>query len=195
MDIFNIAKGLCLLSYGIIKISFCICEFFKIKIPFTPNDDTQAGLIYLMFILIFSIYTLLHGFAIFNIGPNYLKRFFHYKNRSILMNTIFAIALALLSMIILFTDIPIEKDENKILIYELLGMCGSVLFFITGFISLLYLIYIEEGFSISFFCILFITLILIFILVHSALQFIKMDHNSIKHIISIIITTFTTLIN
>lgn len=125
--------------YGVIKIgvgiSIMILPISIIQqIPILKTlakeaeDKTIAGRVYEYVLLVFGIYTILHGFSILHylskgLEDLYEEKWFHY----IVFITL-GLILTIFYGLIIYTDIPIPKNKDYIPSYRLFGLYGGIIF-------------------------------------------------------------------
>jgi uncharacterized membrane protein len=168
MNLFLLFKGIAYIIYGLLKCTFCICDLLPkdlIKFKFLTHDTSQAGLLLIFIFLAFSIYTLIHGFAVLNLAPNNIIEFFSYKFRSVITFYIFGLILITVFSLVNFTNIKITKSENKEdkSSYKILGFGGGFLFWAAALI--VFIIKRDFDFLSAISLIIILLLIMIFIII------------------------------
>jgi len=132
--------GFVFLMYGIIKIILVTSIMFippelKKKLStiegfdmFVSGDDTTAGKMYEYVLLSFAIFSIIHGLALMDV----FSQRFHNIIESKLFQYPFYIALGLWLMIfymlVLYTDLPIEKKEQNRRNYKIYCYLGGLSF-------------------------------------------------------------------
>ena len=167
--------GLILLLYGLMKIITSIIKVLPRQyddlFPYIKHDRTTAGYVLDGILFIFGVYALLHGLR--------LLEQLHPTHSDILINvyttvalyTIIGIFLLIFYSIVLYTHVPIDKNDKQIPTYALLGLGGGFMFLLSVSILLAWHIYYDEisfkfirkSYSISF----LITLTLVLTIVNA----------------------------
>jgi hypothetical protein len=142
MNTNNIA-GVLLIIYGFIKLSLCILYFaspyhIKEKIHNTPGlgflvsiDVSVTGKVMTTFLLLLSIFTLVHGLSILNVFSESVNHAMESMIVQVLFNLVMGIMMTAFFAIIVFTDVNIPKDPSQINSYRLVGFGGGLLFLVT----------------------------------------------------------------
>jgi hypothetical protein len=140
----KIISGILYLLYGITKVSIGITLMVipseKIKnIPFLKlfaaevEDKTFAGRLYEYALLIFGIYTIIFGLALFNIYPNKYREILENKYTEYSVFISIGLLLTIFYSLVLYTNLPISKDMKYKQHYKLLGLFGGISFLIMPF--------------------------------------------------------------
>lgn len=150
MSWINYFIGYWLLIYAIFKGIICILDlipsqYLPFKVPFLTHDTTLAGLVLVITFLLFSIYTFFHALSILDFLSPSLTRFFNRYETSYIIYMIMSIILTVFYSLILFTDLPISKDPEHKISYEIIGLAGGILFFSTILILEVYRILINKN--------------------------------------------------
>lgn len=136
---YRIIIGVILILYGIFKIIFSYHELRDEK----RKEDTFADLFLIILLLIFGIYSLIHGIAMIIHNTAFGKAIDNINTFAILY-IIFGILMIELYAIIVYTKIPIPKNENKMEKYKLVGIGGGILFFLALIIKLIWYKYTNK---------------------------------------------------
>lgn len=132
----NYVVGYWLIIYSILKAGICILDltppqYIPFKIPLLTHDTTTAGLVLVITFLVFSIYTFFHALGILHFLSPQLINFFTHHGTSYAVYMVLAIILTVFYSLVLFTNLPISKDPEHKSSYEIIGLCGGILFFCT----------------------------------------------------------------
>lgn len=96
----------------------------------TISDKTIAGRFYEYVLLIFGFYTIIHALALFGVFPSKVNAFLDQKIVLYSVFGTFGIVLIVFYSLVLYTDIPIEKDKNQTSDYKLFGLGAGLSFII-----------------------------------------------------------------
>jgi hypothetical protein len=139
----NIVIGVILIVYGFIKLSLCILYFaspyhIKQKIHKIPGlgflvsiDVSVTGKVMTTFLLLLSIFTLVHGLSILNVFNESVNHAMESMVVQVLFNLLMGILMTAFFAIIVFTDVNIPKDPSQINSYKLVGFGGGLIFLLT----------------------------------------------------------------
>lgn len=94
----------------------------------TISDKTVAGRFYEYVLLIFGFYTILHALALFEVFPDRINGFMDQKVVLYSVFGVFGIVLTVFYSLVLYTDLPIEKDTKQYSDYKLFGLGGGISF-------------------------------------------------------------------
>lgn len=119
---FYVMLGYALILYGILKLSLCTYRLLPIERN-KEKDNTLAGVFVFYVIILFAMFTLVKGAAWAGFIDIHLGLAFY-----IMMNGIFGTALLLFYILVIFTDVPIPKREDKTKEYEAYGICTGLAF-------------------------------------------------------------------
>lgn len=136
---YRIIIGVILILYGIFKIIFSYHELRDEK----RKEDTFADLFLIILLLIFGIYSLIHGIAMIIHNTAFGKAIDNINTFAILY-IIFGVLMIELYAIVVYTNIPIPKNENKMEKYKLVGIGGGILFFLALIIKLIWYKYTNK---------------------------------------------------
>lgn len=130
---YRLIIGILLILYGLFKIGFSI---FELR-PDQKEKQTFADTFLIILLLLFGIYSLLHGIGMI-IRDTAFGKTINNLNVFAIVYTIFGIAMIELYILIVYTKLPIPKDENKMTKYKLVGIGGGILFLIILLLKLLW---------------------------------------------------------
>lgn len=132
--------GILFLAYGIIKIIMVTSLFvippniekqletIDIVNLFVSGDNTLAGEMYEYVLLVFAIFSIVHGLALMGV----FSEKFHSRLESKEFQYPFYIILGLWLMVfyflVIYTNVPISKDPSKMYNYRLYGYLGGLSF-------------------------------------------------------------------
>jgi len=94
-------------------------------------DKTIAGRFYEYILLLFGIYTIIHGFAILEIFPSKYNKFIERKQVLYTVFEFFGIVLTVFYSLVVYTDLPISKEKEKYNDYKLFGLTTGLLFIVS----------------------------------------------------------------
>lgn len=139
----NIIAGVLLIIYGGIKLCLCILYFaspyhIKEKLHNIPRfgflvsiDVSVTGKVMTTFLLLLSIFTLVHGLSILNVFSESVNHAMESMIVQVLFNLAMGIMMTAFFAIIVFTDVNIPKDPSQKDSYKLVGFGGGLLFLAT----------------------------------------------------------------
>ena len=121
MDDKIIFFAICYILFGIYKIiiglSILFLSNYKLdNIPIikyfsdTITDKTLAGQFYNYILLLFGIYTILCGLALLNVFSQNINNIFENKQVIYIIYSIFGLTILLFYLLVLYTNLPINKD-------------------------------------------------------------------------------------
>lgn len=96
----------------------------------TISDKTIAGRFYEYILLLFGFYTIIHALALFEVFPNNINVLLDQKIILYSVFGIFGIILTIFYSLVLYTNIPIDKDVKHYDDYKLFGLGGGLSFII-----------------------------------------------------------------
>ena len=125
--------------YGIIKIIIGFVVMFLTpeqieKLPLLSSlskaagDKSLAGLLYEYVLMAFGVVTILHGLILFGIMPLWFETIFVTKTVQYIILTIFGLIMSIFYSIVLYTDVPIDKNSEYNDHYLILGLVGGITF-------------------------------------------------------------------
>jgi len=137
--IFDITKALVYILYGIIKISVGLAVLILSpeqvgKIPIAKlfvkeaADKTLAGHMYEYVLMAFGVFTIIHGLVIFKVLPLWFIKIFVTKTLQYSVLIVLGLVLTIFYSLVLYTDIPISKNNEDRQHYIILGLVGGVLY-------------------------------------------------------------------
>jgi hypothetical protein len=151
--------GVLLILYGIFKLIFGTFAVFisdklreelSKKKPYTyliTNDRTISGKVFDIVLILFGIYTLIHGFTILNIIPQDLGHRILSRRNLIDLHLLLGFILIIFYGLVVFTDIKIPKDVEHTDRYMLEGFGAGLLFLIMIPILAITHIFEDDGLS------------------------------------------------
>lgn len=131
---YRIIIGGILILYGIVKIIF---SFYELNDEKRKHEDTFADKFIIILLLLFGIYSLIHGIAMI-IHNTVFGKVIDNINTFGIISIIFGVVMIELYAIIVYTNIPIPKNENKLDKYKLVGIGGGICFFLALFIKIVW---------------------------------------------------------
>jgi drug/metabolite transporter (DMT)-like permease len=181
MNYKEILIGLILINYGILKLfigftTILTSDEFKnyirtynpsLKI-LIPYDETLAAKMLEITFIIFGIYSLLHGLDKFHVITKNIQTFIDSRKTVYLLYGIIGIFLTLFYTLVVYTNIPIEKNIKELDRYKVVGIISGLSFLIMLPILLIFHKIVDHGiFSIfkhtrSIICFLSICIIFFF---------------------------------
>jgi hypothetical protein len=127
--------------FGLVKVIVSLCialipleklqqnPIMSLLVKPTP-DNTAAGKMYEYVILVFAIFSLLYGLAMFgNVLPLFINRILLWKRTELTVMIVLGLFLLLFYSLVLYTSVPISKKTENDDVYILFGI-GSGLSFI-----------------------------------------------------------------
>lgn len=143
MDItFKTCIAIIYLLYGIFKVMIGVALFTvpkdvllkKVKIMkyliSEEKDDTISGHLYEYVLLAFGIFTFLNGLALLHLLPQSLATFFETKYTEYVIFIVLGLILTIFYSLVLFTKLPIPKNEKESMYYKFYGLGGGLFFLI-----------------------------------------------------------------
>jgi len=171
--------GVMLIVYGIFK---CVIGIAPIVVPldilaylsdipligpvFSP-DKTFAAMYLGVFIILFGAYSISRGLINFHVIEN-TQAITILESRDFLyaFNAIIGIALASFFYLVVYTSFPIEKNENEMIKYRMIGFCGGLIFLLYTLVGFAFFTMYDHGVAGAFkehTMTMFTTFLLIFI--------------------------------
>ncbi|NBX51694.1 hypothetical protein EBT25_17605, partial [bacterium] len=132
--------GFLFLAYGVIKIILVTSLFIippniehqlatiDIINLFVTGDDTLAGKMYEYVLLVFAIFSIVHGLALLGVFNEGFHNIIESKEFQYPFYTILGLWLIVFYFLVLYTKLPISKDRNKMYNYKLYGYMGGLSF-------------------------------------------------------------------
>jgi len=131
--------GITYILYGLLKIIIGVSVMTlptKIiaKIPVlnwflqVVEDDTVAGRVYEYALMVFGVYTIIHGLALVGILPAGVDDFLDTKYVQYTIYMALGVPLTIFYALVLYTNLPISKDMRFKAYYEWLGLGGGLFF-------------------------------------------------------------------
>ncbi len=147
MTIENII-GLIVLLYGLTKVSLCILKKmpkeYDDKITFIKHDRTTAGYVLDFVLCVFGVYAVLHGLRLLqHLHPSHVEILTNIHITTALY-TIAGLFMLVFYSLVLYTDIPITKDNKERHTYEVLGLGGGFMFLLSVCCLLAWHIYYDN---------------------------------------------------
>ncbi len=184
MEYKNLIIGLILIFYGLFKLSIGLTtllstEYFKnyirsfnkhIKLIISKDETISGKMIEITFI-IFGVYSLLHGLDKLNLINKKIKDLIDSRKTIYLLYGLIGIFLTFFYSLVVYTDLPINKNKNEINRYKLIGIISGLSFLIMLPIILIVHEIIDKRFIYSHLSL--ISLILIFVIVYLMIETLK----------------------
>ncbi len=125
--------------YGVVKLSLGLTVMLlpQDKIESTPiikmfskhsADKSFAGRFYEYVLLIFGCYTIMYGLNILNVIPEPYHSIIDKKETEYTVFIILGLALTIFYTLVLYTDVPISKQDDSRESYKVLGLFGGLSF-------------------------------------------------------------------
>lgn len=160
MSIFYILLSLILILYGFIKIIIGLLSYSTDKIRnyfrnlpifsfFITKDRTISAKIFDTSILIFGIYSLLHGLAMFQVFSHKINNILESRDLLYSLCIILGTFLVIFYYIVCYTKNNIEKKEEYINKYKLEGIGSGIIFLLTIPLMIFYDYYIIKTIQIN----------------------------------------------
>ena len=134
--------GTILLLFGIVKITIGFLNMFpprnlnpKLK-KLLSNDNTPAGQVMEFVLLLFGVYTLIHGLSMFGLLGHSFEQVISHPLSALIIVGGLALTLIVFYGMVVFTNLKIRKLEGPAenIRYELLGLGGG-LFMLIGLLT------------------------------------------------------------
>lgn len=124
--------GLIVLLYGVMKVSLCILKTlpkeYDDKITLIKHDRTTAGYVLDAILFIFGVYAILHGLRLLqHLHPSHVE-ILNNVHITTALYTLVGVFMIVFYYFVLYTDIPITKDDKEHNTYEVLGLGGGFMF-------------------------------------------------------------------
>lgn len=128
------------LAYGILKILlvtslFIIPQDIEHQLAtidviniFVTGDDTLAGKMYEYVLLVFAIFSIVHGLALLGVFNENFHNIIESEEFQFPFYIILGLWLLVFYFFVLYTKLPISKDPNKMYNYKLYGYMGGLSF-------------------------------------------------------------------
>lgn len=144
--------GYVLVIYGILKVSFCITlvslpDKYRKGISILTRDATTAGSVLDLVLFIFGSYTILHGLAMIGNLHTTHSEFLNHIYTIIGLYSFLGVFLIVFYSLVVYTNIPISKEENEMGTYELVGIGGGIGFLLVLAIMMLWSIYYGKSWT------------------------------------------------
>jgi hypothetical protein len=148
MTVSSLLFGVLLLAYGLFKLfvgyvsmvskdpSAWVARFPWLR-PFVSSDRTLAGQGLHAAMLLFGVYSILHGVAMLT-GHEGLHELLHHRIKGIYVNAAVGAALLLFYGAVVYTSLPISQDQEHRAKYRREGLGTAVLFLMMVPIMLLH---------------------------------------------------------
>lgn len=133
--------GILLFLYGLLKLVIAICLLFAIpseaqkelsQVPFVnmfvTGDHTLAGKGLEIILGSFGLFSMVHGMALMGFFHGSVVSYFESKLFQYFVYTLFGTALIVFYSLVLYTDVPISKDNNNRRMYWTYGYIGGASF-------------------------------------------------------------------
>lgn len=143
--------------YGILKITIGIVACFipdsereKVQhIPFIKHfisgDTTLSGKMFDIALLVFGLYTLIHGLYMIRILPQRVKETILTRKMLYWLNGGLGVILTIYFILILYTNTPLPKNEEYTSRYMTEGLCSGLTFLITLPTLVIYHVIVDNG--------------------------------------------------
>ena len=140
--------GLIVLFYGVVKvlISFlkALPQEYDDMFPFIKHDRTTAGYVLDAILFVFGVYAILHGLRLMeHLHPSHVETL-NNIHITVAIYTICGVFMLVFYSIVLYTNVPVTKDDNESTTYKLLGLGGGFTFLLSVCALLTWHIYFEN---------------------------------------------------
>ena len=135
--------GMFLFLYGLLKLFVAICLLFVIPketqkdmshIPlvnmFVTGDHSLAGKGLEIILGSFGLFSMMHGLALMGFFHGRVVSYFESKLFQYVVYSVFGVALIVFYSLVLYTNVPISKDENNRRLYWTYGYIGGASFLV-----------------------------------------------------------------
>lgn len=136
----RVLVGIIALTYGVVKLSIGVIQLVlpkKLRDQLTSNkliaglvdaNPTVGDIVIDIGLMVFGVYSMVSGLHMLNLihAPFIHSRTFIYA-----FYLIMGISITAFYYILLYTDLPIPKNDNNMIKYKLAGLVGGLLFILT----------------------------------------------------------------
>jgi hypothetical protein len=163
MDIKNFIIGFLLILYGTLKIAIGIISIFtsnnfKDKIrKINPHissiisfDETFAAKMIEYILILFGVFSLLHGLDKFHLLSKNIHHKLHKRITIYIINAFIGLVLTIFYTLVVYTNLPIEKNIKEINRYKFIGIITGLSFLMMIPLYLIYHSLIDYGFNYLF---------------------------------------------
>jgi uncharacterized membrane protein len=138
--------GILYLLYGVVKITVGLAIFLLSintisKMPIlklfakAAADKTFAGRMYEYVLLAFGVFSLLNGLSLLELLSPKVSKYFENKYTEYTVFIILGVILTVFYSLVLYTDLPIQKNTADYDHYRLLGLFGGISFLVMPFFN------------------------------------------------------------
>lgn len=153
--------GIVLVVYGVFKILYGLYDNLITRAQriankqnkwlkyITSADYTIASKVVSLSLLFFGIYTLIHGLDILGVfgkeTHEWLEHYFLGEIPLFIQFSIYSVFVTGFYALVVYTDLPIQKDPDNMFFYIVGGLCLGLSFIISLPIMVLYYLYVKNG--------------------------------------------------
>jgi hypothetical protein len=154
---FRIPLAIILILYGVIKIvigTFAVFSKGKVRqtvrntkvLQYAVSDDeTLAGKAFDIALMVFGMYTILHGLHLLHAIPGHIGEFILSRNVVLTLHMVIGFCLLVFYSLVIYTDVNIAKQKSHINRYKIEGIVSGLMFLIVVPILLAYYIVQDHG--------------------------------------------------
>ena len=156
---FRIPLGLVLICYGVVKIALASIAIFsngkrrenirkshKVVQYAISDDETLAGKAFDIALMVFGMYTILHGLHLLRLIPEHVGEFILSRNVVLSLHMTLGTALIVFYTLVIYTNVNIAKQDSHMNRYKIEGIVSGLMFLIVVPILLAYYIVQDHGF-------------------------------------------------
>ena len=132
----TLLRGTVLIVLGLFKIcfsflGFILPPFYSQVVPFINQDKSVAGLVLHSYMAIFGAYILLHGFAVLGLLPPFYDSILDNPMTSVIVYTLFGTFFVTFFSLVVFSKLKISKQQDQMINYEIVGILGGFMFYVS----------------------------------------------------------------
>jgi hypothetical protein len=180
------------ISYGLIKLTFGTCA---LSIPYdtlknipvlsllAKEDHTISATMYEKVFILFGIYTILFGLTMYYLTPAPVSKVLEYKFTELFYMMTLGGFLTIFYLLVIYTDLPIPKEEESMGTYKLMGLGGGLSFIILPIIWESIIHFVPIFHQMTYYmksCVLLVSVIIITLLVGVSIMVISKYKQKIK---------------
>jgi hypothetical protein len=157
MILSDIIIGILLIVYGVTKltigtVSIATSETSKTNFhvvfrKIMGTDSTFAAKVLEFVLVLFGIYSLLHGLDRFNVFPENFHSRLHARKTTHSVNASIGLILTIFYSLVVYTNLPIQKNNSEMSRYKHIGIITGLSFLIMVPLTLIYHAYVDHGFK------------------------------------------------
>lgn len=140
--------GLIVFVYGVGKLILSIIKALPPKydnlFSFVKHDRTTAGYVLDLILFIFGVYSILHGLRLMeHLHPSHAE-ILNNVHVTVAIYTGIGIFMLVFYSLVLYSNVPISKEDNERTTYEMLGLGGGFTFLLSVCVLLAWHIYYDN---------------------------------------------------